>query len=114
MNKTELIAAVAEKAGLTKKDVEKAVAALLETVKGEVAKKGKVQLIGFGTFEARTRNARTGKNPRTNPSKFRQQPFPLSKLVKLSKTLLTLLLQKNTKNNLGFQECRAKQPGIFV
>ena len=54
MNKTELIAAVAEKAGLTKKDVEKAVA------------------------------------------------------------LLTLLLQKNTKNNLGFQECRAKQPGIFV
>ena len=79
MNKTELIAAVAEKAGLTKKDVEKAVAALLETVKGEVAKKGKVQLIGFGTFEARTRNARTGKNPRTNdPSKFRQQPFPLS------------------------------------
>ena len=52
MNKTELIAAVAEKAGLTKKDVEKAVAALLETVKGEVAKKGKVQLIGFGTFEA--------------------------------------------------------------
>ena len=61
MNKTELIAAVAEKAGLTKKDVEKAVAALLETVKGEVAKKGKVQLIGFGTFEARTRNARTGK-----------------------------------------------------
>ena len=66
MNKTELIAAVAEKAGLTKKDVEKAVAALLETVKGEVAKKGKVQLIGFGTFEARTRNARTGKNPRTN------------------------------------------------
>ena len=108
MNKTELIAAVAEKAGLTKKDVEKAVAALLETVKGEVAKKGKVQLIGFGTFEARTRNARTGKNPRTN------EPFPLSKLVKLSKTLLTLLLQKNTKNNLGFQECRAKQPGIFV
>ena len=66
MNKTELIAAVAEKAGLTKKDVEKAVAALLETVKGEVAKKGKVQLIGFGTFEARTSNARTGKNPRTN------------------------------------------------
>ena len=65
MNKTELIAAVAEKAGLTKKDVEKAVAALLETVKGEVAKKGKVQLIGFGTFEVTERAARTGKNPRT-------------------------------------------------
>ena len=65
MNKTELIAAVAEKAGLTKKDVEKAVAALLETVKGEVAKKGKVQLIGFGTFEVSERAARTGKNPQT-------------------------------------------------
>ena len=65
MNKTELIAAVAEKAGLTKKDVEKAVAALLETVKGEVAKKGKVQLIGFGTFEVTERAARDGINPRT-------------------------------------------------
>ena len=108
MNKTELIAAVAEKAGLTKKDVEKAVAALLETVKGEVAKKGKVQLIGFGTFEARTRNARTGKNPRTNePIKIPAATVPASKLVKLSKTLLTLLLQKNTKNNLWVQECRA-------
>ena len=115
MNKTELIAAVAEKAGLTKKDVEKAVAALLETVKGEVAKKGKVQLIGFGTFEARTRNARTGKNPRTNePIKIPAATVPAFKAGKLSKTLLTLLLQKNTKNNLGFQECRAKQPGIFV
>ena len=65
MNKTELIAAVAEKAGLTKKDVEKAVAALLETVKGEVAKKGKVQLIGFGTFEVSERAAREGRNPQT-------------------------------------------------
>ena len=65
MNKTELITAVAEKAGLTKKDVEKAVNALLETVKEEVAAGKKVQLIGFGTFEARSRKARTGKNPRT-------------------------------------------------
>ena len=52
MNKTELIAAVAEKAGLTKKDVEKAISATLETVKEEVAKGGKVQVVGFGTFEA--------------------------------------------------------------
>ena len=65
MNKTELITAVAEKAGLTKKDVEKAVNALLDTVKEEVAAGKKVQLIGFGTFEARSRKARTGKNPRT-------------------------------------------------
>ncbi len=65
MNKTELIAAVAEKAGLTKKDVEKAVSATLETIKEEVANGGKVQVIGFGTFEARTRKERTGKNPRS-------------------------------------------------
>ena len=115
MNKTELIAAVAEKAGLTKKDVEKAVAALLETVKGEVAKKGKVQLMVSVLLKLVLVTLVPVKIlVPTNPSKFRQQPFPLSKLVKLSKTLLTLLLQKNTKNNLGFQECRAKQPGIFV
>ena len=65
MNKTELITAVAEKAGLTKKDVEKAVNALLDTVKEEVAAGKKVQLIGFGTFEARKRKARTGRNPQT-------------------------------------------------
>ena len=55
MNKTELVAAVAEKTGLTKKDAEKALCALIETVKEEVAKNEKVQLIGFGTFEARKR-----------------------------------------------------------
>ncbi len=65
MNKSELVAAVAEKTGLTKKDAEKALAAVVETVKEVVAKKEKVQLIGFGTFEARKRNARTGKNPQT-------------------------------------------------
>lgn len=63
MNKTELIAAVAEKAGLTKKDVEKAITATLETVKEEVANGGKVQVVGFGTFEARSRKEREGKNP---------------------------------------------------
>lgn len=65
MNKTELVAAVAEKTGLTKKDAEKALAAVVEIVKEVVAKEEKVQLIGFGTFEARKRNARTGKNPQT-------------------------------------------------
>ena len=65
MNKTELITAVAEKTGLTKKDVEKTVNAFLDTVKEEVASDGKVQLIGFGTFEARVRKERLGKNPRT-------------------------------------------------
>ena len=50
---------------MTKKDSEKAVGAFIETVKATVAKKQKVQLIGFGTFEPRVRAARTGKNPRT-------------------------------------------------
>ncbi|MDD4320664.1 MAG: HU family DNA-binding protein [Acidaminococcaceae bacterium] len=65
MNKSELIAAVATKAGLTKKDSEKAVNAFIDAVKATVAKKKKVQLIGFGTFEHRVRKARNGKNPRT-------------------------------------------------
>ena len=65
MNKTELIAAVAEKAGLTKKDVEKTITATLETIKEVVAEGKKVTLVGFGTFEARTRKAREGQNPRT-------------------------------------------------
>lgn len=65
MNKKELIAAVAEKAGVTKKDAEAVVKATLETVTAAVAAGEKVQLIGFGTFESRARAARTGKNPRT-------------------------------------------------
>ena len=65
MNKKELVVAVAEATGLTQKDVEKALKAITEVTVAEVAKKGKVQLIGFGTFEARERAARTGKNPQT-------------------------------------------------
>ena len=65
MNKVQLVASVAEKAGLSKKDAEKAVAAVIDTVVAAVAKNDKVQLIGFGTFELRERAARTGLNPRT-------------------------------------------------
>ena len=65
MNKVELIASVAEKAELTKKDAEKAVAAVLESVEEALAGGDKVQLVGFGTFEVRAREARTGRNPRT-------------------------------------------------
>ena len=65
MNKVELVAAVAEKAGLSKKDADKALAAVLDSVIEAVAKGEKVQLIGFGTFEARKRDARTGLNPLT-------------------------------------------------
>ncbi len=65
MNKVELVAAVAEKAELSKKDADKAVAAVLDAVKEAVAKGDKVQLVGFGTFEVRARAARTGRNPQT-------------------------------------------------
>ena len=65
MNKTELIAAVAEKAELSKKDAEKAVKAFTDAVAEELVKGGKVQLVGFGTFEVAERAAREGRNPKT-------------------------------------------------
>ena len=65
MNKTELVAAVAAKTEMSKKNAEKAVTAVLETVAETLAAGEKVQLVGFGTFEAREREARTAKNPRT-------------------------------------------------
>lgn len=65
MNKTELIAAVAEKAELSKKDAEKAVKAFTDVVADELVKGGKVQLVGFGTFEVSERAAREGRNPKT-------------------------------------------------
>ncbi len=65
MNKTELIAAIAEKAELSKKDAEKALNAFIESVEGALAKNDKVQLVGFGTFEVKTRAERKGRNPQT-------------------------------------------------
>ena len=65
MNKTELIAAVAEKAEISKKDAEKAVKAFTDVVSEELVNGGKIQLVGFGTFEVAERPAREGRNPRT-------------------------------------------------
>ena len=65
MNKTELIAVVAEKAELSKKDAEKAIKAFTDAVSEELVKGGKIQLVGFGTFEVGKRPARSGINPRT-------------------------------------------------
>lgn len=65
MNKTDLVSAVAEKAEMTKKDAEKAVNAVLASIEEAIAKGDKVQLVGFGTFEVRSRAARTGRNPQT-------------------------------------------------
>lgn len=65
MNKAELVSSVAEKTDLTKKDVEKAVAGILDTITETLARGEKVQLVGFGTFETRERAARKGRNPQT-------------------------------------------------
>ena len=65
MNKTELVAAMAEKAGLSKKDAEAALKAFTDTVAEELKKGDKIALVGFGTFETKKRAARTGKNPQT-------------------------------------------------
>ncbi len=63
MNKSELVAKISETTGLTKKDTESTVNALIAAVEEELTKGGKVQLVGFGTFEVRERKARTGRNP---------------------------------------------------
>ena len=65
MNKTELIAAMADQAGLSKKDTEKALKAFTDVVAEELKKDGKVQLVGFGTFEVSKRAAREGRNPQS-------------------------------------------------
>lgn len=65
MNKTELIAAVAEKAEISKKDSEKALKAFIDVVTDELKNGGKIQLVGFGTFEVSERAERTGRNPQT-------------------------------------------------
>ena len=85
MKKTELIAAVAEKTGLTKKDAERIVNATFETVTESLKKGDKVSISGFGIFEVKTREARIGRNPRTKE----EIKIPATKLptFKASKTL---------------------------
>ena len=85
MNKTELIAAVAEKTGLTKKDAERVVSATFETVTETIKAGEKVSVSGFGIFEVKTREARVGRNPRTKE----EIKIPATKLpaFKASKTL---------------------------
>ena len=65
MNKSELVAAIAKAAELSKKDAENALNAMTGTITDELKKGGKVQLVGFGTFEVTKRAARTGRNPAT-------------------------------------------------
>lgn len=86
MNKAELISNVAEKTELTKKDSEKAVSAVLESIEEALSKGDKVQLVGFGTFEIRERAARKGRNPQTgeeiNIAAARVPVFKAGKLLK--------------------------------
>ena len=86
MNKTDLITAAAEKSGLSKKDAERVVNALLDTVTASLAKGEKVQISGFGIFETKEREARVGRNPRTKEAvqipATRTPTFKPSKLLK--------------------------------
>ena len=86
MTKTELIAEMAEKSNLSKKDLEKALKAFTETVTEVLAIGDKVQLVGFGTFEVRDRKAKTAKNPRTGePIQVEAKKAPVFKASKALK-----------------------------
>ena len=86
MNKTELVAATAEQAEMTKKDAEKALTAFTEVVAKELKNGGKVQLVGFGTFEVSERSAREGRNPQTGePMKIDASKAPKFKAGKALK-----------------------------
>ncbi len=89
MNKTELVAAISEKSGLTKKDSEKALVAFVDSVQDALKGGDKVQLVGFGTFEVKQRAARTGINPQTKkPVKIKASKAPAFKAGKAFKDAL--------------------------
>ena len=89
MNKTELVAAMAEQAGLSKKDAEKTLKAFTDVVAEELKKGGKVQLVGFGTFEVSERAAREGRNPQTGKAmKIAASKAPKFKAGKALKDML--------------------------
>ncbi len=86
MNKTELIAAVADKADISKADAARAIDSLVEVVGKALKKKDKVSLVGFGTFMVRERAARTGRNPKTGaPLKIKASKTPSFKAGKALK-----------------------------
>ena len=89
MNKAELVAAVAEKAEISKKDAEAAVKAFTDVVAEELKKGEKIQLVGFGTFEVRQRAARKGRNPQTKAEiKIPASKAPVFKAGKALKDLV--------------------------
>lgn len=89
MNKTELVAAMAEQAEVSKKDAEKVLKAFTDVVADELKKGGKVQLVGFGTFEVSERAAREGRNPQTGKAmKIAASKAPKFKAGKALKDML--------------------------
>ena len=85
MNKTELIAAVAEKAELSRKDAEAAVSAVIDAITAALSQEEKVQLVGFGSFEVKTRAERVGRNPKTKETL--QLPASKTPVFKAGKAL---------------------------
>ena len=89
MNKTELVAAMAEQAGVSKKDAEKTLKAFTDVVASELKNGGKIQLVGFGTFEVSERAAREGRNPQTGKTmKIAASKAPKFKAGKALKDML--------------------------
>ena len=93
MNKAELVASMAEKSNLTKKDAESALNAFMKSVEEALAGGEKVQLVGFGTFEVRERKAREGRNPR-NPQEVIKIPASNAPVFKAGKGLKEVVNQK--------------------
>ena len=85
MNKTELIAQVAEKTGTTRKDAEQVITTMLEVIGEELAAGGRVQLVGFGAFETKHREPRIGRNPRTKAVEIPATTVPVFKAGKALK-----------------------------
>ena len=107
MKKTDLIAAVAEQSGLSKKDAEKAINATIDTIINAVAEGDKIQLTGFGTFEQRQRNARTGVDPRTgNSIEIPASKVPAFKAGKGFKDIVneSVLSSKEPQGSFCFKE----------
>lgn len=98
MNKSELIAALADKTKLSKKDAEKVLDTFVDTVSGTLSKGEKVQLIGFGTFDVKNRPARTARNPRTGAElKIKASKSPTFKAGKALKDKVNTPVKKKGK-----------------
>ncbi len=96
MNKSELVASIAEKSNLTKKDAELALNGFLSSVEEALMKGEKVQLVGFGTFEVRERKAREGRNPR-NPEEVIKIPASKAPVFRAGKALKESVNSKKKK-----------------